>query len=314
MKSMNLHIKPRCHSLKFSFILSVVALLFFTLVSCKGPKAAFEVTKETYEVGEIVHFINTSKNATQYSWLIDDDNIAEYIEKNPTHLFSQSGNYRVKLQAINGHKKTTFIRYVYVKSPDYCRLLLSTSQGDMVVELYDDTPQHRDNINQLAENGYYRDLLFHRVIEGFMAQTGDPNSRNALPGVRLGMGGPSYTVPAEIRDTLVHVKGVLAAARTPDDSNPKKESSGSQFYIVQGRTIGPNQLDDFELQKGIKYSDLVRKTYLDIGGAPQLDMEYTVFGKVVSGIDVLDRICGQRVDGSDRPLEDVKILDIKVIK
>ena len=182
---------------------------------------------------------------------------------------------------------------------------IETSFGKMKVELYNSTPVHRDNFIKLAKEGYFDDLLFHRVIPGFMIQGGDPDSKNATPGQRLGNGGPGYTLEAEIG--APHFKGTLAAARTSDVINPEKRSSGSQFYIVQGQVQSEAMLQNFERAKGITYNEAQRKKYLELGGTPALDAEYTVFGEVVEGFEVIDKIAVVPRDRADRPNEDVKM-------
>ncbi len=184
--------------------------------------------------------------------------------------------------------------------------LIETDMGNMKVELYNSTPGHRDNFVKLAKEGYYNDLLFHRVIKGFMVQGGDPDSRGAAAGQRLGMGGPGYTIPAEIG--AAHIKGTLAAARTGGPSNPEKKSSGSQFYIVQGN--GPMQeaqIQNFAKQKGITYSAEDIAAYKELGGTPALDNDYTVFGKVIEGLEVVDKIAATQTAPGDRPVTDVKM-------
>jgi peptidyl-prolyl cis-trans isomerase B (cyclophilin B) len=183
----------------------------------------------------------------------------------------------------------------------------------MTVWLYDATPKHRDNFLKLAEQGYFDDLLFHRVINGFMIQGGDPNSRNAKPNQQLGSGGPGYTIPAEFVDSLVHKKGALAAARTGDQVNPEKKSSGSQFYIVQGRAVTADELDMIESRKGFRYSKEQRDTYMAAGGTPFLDRDYTVFGEVIEGLDVIDKIASVATLPGDRPKVDVR-MKIKPVK
>ena len=183
-------------------------------------------------------------------------------------------------------------------------VVVDTDFGSMRLKLYESTPQHRDNFIKLANEGFYNDLLFHRVIDGFMVQGGDPDSRNAPPGKVLGMGGPGYEVPAEFNLENVHVKGALAAAR---NNNPQKNSSGSQFYIVHGRQVDVNLLNRLEQNKGIKYTPEQRQAYLQYGGAPILDNDYTVFGELVEGFEVLDKIATQATGRSDRPTEDIKM-------
>lgn len=194
-------------------------------------------------------------------------------------------------------------------------VLIQTSMGDMTVRLSDSTPLHRDNFLKLVKVHFYDSLLFHRVIKDFMIQGGDPNSRNAKPGEALGMGGPGYRVPAEFRQTLFHKKGVIAAAR---DNNPEKASSGCQFYIVQGKTFTDTELDNLEttrLKRKIPAEQ--REVYKNLGGTPHLDQGYTVFGEVIKGIDVLDKIAAVETSKGadrDRPVQDVKILTMKLVK
>jgi peptidyl-prolyl cis-trans isomerase B (cyclophilin B) len=183
----------------------------------------------------------------------------------------------------------------------------------MTLKLSDETPQHRDNFIKLAEEGYYDGLIFHRVINGFMIQGGDPNSRNAAPGAQLGSGGPGYQVPAEFVDDLVHVKGAIAAARTGDNVNPQKMSSGSQFYIVHGKPMTEQELTMMESRKGIRYTPAQREAYLTHGGTPFLDRDYTVFGQVIEGLEVIDKIAASATDRGDRPKEDIT-MKIVVIK
>lgn len=187
------------------------------------------------------------------------------------------------------------------------KALISTQFGDVTIELYNATPKHRDNFVKLVREGFYNDLLFHRVIDQFMIQGGDPSSRNAAAGVPLGSGGPGYEIDPEIG--APHLRGVVAAARLP---NPQKRSSGSQFYIVVGEKVTEDDLQRWEIQKKIKYNDVQRKLYLEQGGYPSLDMDYTVFGEVVSGMDVVDKIAKLPKDDRNRPLEDVR-MTIKIL-
>jgi len=194
-------------------------------------------------------------------------------------------------------------------------VLLQTTMGDITIRLSDSTPLHRDNFLKLVKVGFYDSLLFHRVIKDFMIQGGDPNSKNAPAGQQLGNGGPSYKVPAEFRQTLFHKKGVIAAAR---DNNPEKASSGSQFYIAQGKIYTDAGLDSLENGRlGRKIPALYREAYKTIGGIPHLDENYTVYGEVVRGIEVIDKIASvptsKRKD-RDRPLTDVMIIKAKLIK
>lgn len=247
-------------------------------------------------------------------------------------------------------------------NPDDALVEIKTSMGDIVVELYNDTPLHRDNFLKLVGEGFYEGVLFHRVIDSFMIQAGDPTSKEAAAGARLGAGDPGYTIAAEIDyPRHYHKKGALAAARTGDAMNPERRSSGSQFYIVTGTTASERQLEAMDLKRknqqmesafrnlALQYRDSitsmqragdeaglealrqkliaeteekvkpvdmpenVRKDYAEIGGTPHLDGQYTVFGEVIRGLDVVDRIQKVETDSSDRPVEDVRIISAKVI-
>lgn len=191
---------------------------------------------------------------------------------------------------------------------------MQTSYGRIVLLLYDDTPLHRDNFIKLVNDKVYDGLLFHRVIEGFMIQGGDPDSKNAKPGQMLGEGDLGYKIPAEFRDNHINKRGALCAAREGDNVNPKKVSSASQFYIVQGRKWNEDEMNMMERRFGKHYTDEQRKIYAEEGGAPHLDGDYTVYGEVVEGMDVVDKIAAVKRDRFDRPLEDVKIISAKVIK
>ena len=186
---------------------------------------------------------------------------------------------------------------------------IKTDLGDMKVELYNSTPNHKENFLKLVKEGFYKDLLFHRVIPGFMVQGGDPKSRGAAPGVNLGSGGPGYTLDAEIGSP--HFKGTLAAARQGDGVNPEKKSSGSQFYVVQGKIQTDAELDGYENRGKFKYNLEQRNKYKTIGGTPALDNDYTVFGEVVEGLDVIDKITGVKTDATDRPYDDIKMNIVK---
>ena len=186
-------------------------------------------------------------------------------------------------------------------------VLIETSYGNMTVELYNETPKHRDNFIKLVNEGFYNDLLFHRVIKNFMIQGGDPNSLNAKPGQPLGNGTLGYTVPAEFVKGLIHKKGALAAARQGDMVNPTKASSSCQFYIVQGNVWPAERLQMMAQQMGKAMDKQQIEAYTTVGGTPHLDGDYTVFGQVIEGLDVIDKIAAVQCGPNDRPLEDVKM-------
>lgn len=239
---------------------------------------------------------------------------------------------------------------------------ISTSLGDITVRLYDDTPIHRDNFLKLTSAGYYNGTLFHRVIRDFMIQGGDPDSKGAPAGKQLGVGGPDYTLQAEIKPHLFHKRGALCAARLGDEVNPNRESSGSQFYIVWGSVYNPSQLKQMEKQMkqnqvAVTFNDLVSyhkeeirnmrrnrdraglqamqeqllkeaedickanpagfteeqvQAYTTVGGTPHLDGQYTVFGEVTDGLDVVEKIQGVKTLRGDRPCDDVEVIAMTV--
>jgi len=232
---------------------------------------------------------------------------------------------------------------------------IETEYGDMIFKLYDATPLHKENFAKLIDQGYFNDLLFHRVIDGFMIQGGDPDSRNAESGKMLGEGGPGYTIPAEFVDTLFHKKGVIAAAREGDNTNPEMRSAGSQFYIVQGIVfddtavkkvedrINASRLntlvtkyieeaknkafntggtidyqiivpearqkaeEEFKEQGYFRIPEDKLKVYRTLGGTPHLDNAYTVFGEVIEGLEIIDKIAAVETDENDRPVKDIKM-------
>lgn len=232
---------------------------------------------------------------------------------------------------------------------------IETEYGDMIFKLYDATPFHKENFIKLIEQGYFNDLLFHRVIDGFMIQGGDPDSRDAEAGIMLGQGGPGYTIPAEFVDSLFHKKGVIAAAREGDNTNPEMRSAGSQFYIVQGTVLDDEAVkkvedrinatrlnnlitknieeakntaydtggtidyqvilpearkkaeEEFNTEGYYKIPENKLKVYQTIGGTPHLDNAYTVFGEVIKGLEVIDKIAAVEKDNNNRPVKDIKM-------
>lgn len=200
------------------------------------------------------------------------------------------------------------------------RVEIRTELGTMVVELYNETPQHRDNFLKLVKEHTYDSLLWHRVIPQFMIQGGDPTSKSAKPGEPLGMGGPGYTVPAEFNKSFIHKKGALSAARQGDQVNPTKSSSGSQFYVVQGKSWQAAEIDMLVKRKQMmnptgdySYTPEQIATYTSVGGTPHLDGDYTVFGEVVQGLEVVDKIAAVQCGQGDRPVQDVHMW-MRVVK
>lgn len=234
------------------------------------------------------------------------------------------------------------------------KIKFQTTLGDFTVQLYDDTPLHRDNMVKLVNEHFYDGLLFHRIIKDFMVQGGDPDSKDAVPGQMLGSGDPGYTIPAEIRPNHFHTRYALAAARTGDQVNPERRSSGSQFYVVTGNQVDSTQLlamaeqrafndlvqqnvdrirqmqasgdmaglqalqTEFEAKAKAEAANLVpaevAKAYATVGGAPFLDGQYTVYGEVIDGFETIDAIEGVKTGAADRPVEDVRIISASVVE
>lgn len=215
-------------------------------------------------------------------------------------LFASSISYADKKEKKNKKEKNTYVE-------------MKTTMGTMVLKLYNETPLHRDNFIRIVKSKQYDSLLFHRVIASFMIQGGDPTSKNAGPGAQLGSGDiPGVArIPAEFNPALYHKKGALAAAR---DGNPEKASSNCQFYIVVGKKFTDADLDRMQSYNGWKYTAEQREMYKNIGGTPHLDNNYTVYGELVSGMDVLDAIATVKTAPGDRPVEDVRILQAKLLK
>lgn len=191
--------------------------------------------------------------------------------------------------------------------------ILYTDYGNITIKLYNETPRYRDNFIQLAEEGFYDSLLVHRVIKNFGIQTGAADTRHAAHDDVVGWKGPGYTIPAHIVDGLYHKRGAIGAPRKPDDQNHNRRSDGSQFYIVTGRVYTDEELKELEKEHQIQFTSEQRKMYKTIGGAPHLDYSYTVFGEVISGIDIADRISFMPVKGDYRPLSDIRIKRIELV-
>ncbi|RYG19289.1 MAG: peptidylprolyl isomerase [Chitinophagaceae bacterium] len=206
-----------------------------------------------------------------------------------------------------------FLSFCYLQvsaaKPKNQYVKIETVKGTVYIKLYNETPLHRDNFIKVATSGLYNGTLFHRVIKEFMIQGGDPDSKGASPEASLGNGGLKYTVPAEFSDSLFHKKGVLAAAREGDQSNPTKASSSTQFYIVQGKLWNDSTLNIME-EKRLKFKipESQRQVYKTIGGTPHLDRNYTVYGEVVKGLEMVDAIANEATGKGNRPMADVSMM------
>ncbi|MDR1197810.1 MAG: peptidylprolyl isomerase [Prevotellaceae bacterium] len=219
---------------------------------------------------------NSGKKTEQQSQQTETEIINEEVQSVKQ---TAEDTVQKETQTMNEEAKTEKIAEVKTSNSPVFDIV--TTQGTIRIKLYSETPLHRDNFVKLAESGYYDGVLFHRVIRDFMIQTGDPDSKNAQPGARLGMGGPDYKIDAEILPMFKHKKGAVAAARQGDQINPEKKSSGSQFYIVHNQN-----------------------------GTPHLDGAYTIFGETVSGLDIVDKIAATQTGEGDRPVTDIKIQKI----
>ncbi len=262
-------------------------------------------------------------------------------------------------------KKHSTNKKLMTNTENMVRVEVKTSLGDIVLGLYNETPKHRDNFVKLVKEGYYNGVLFHRVIKDFMIQTGDGDSKTATSDQMLGSGDPGYTIEAEfVYPKYFHKKGALAAARTADQVNPERRSSGSQFYIVTGKVYKPEQLSMMEKQMAsqqmqdifqrlasthrdeikkmmlakdtagveklrqeiiaqteveaaknpAKFTEEQKKAYTTVGGTPHLDGQYTVFGEILSGMNVVDAIQSVETGKADRPKKDIKVISMKILK
>jgi len=258
-----------------------------------------------------IQFRNESEKADFYKWSFGDGD-SSYLE-NPSHTYFKPGQYEVTLEAINDKKSRIQKQTIMITTPEKSLVEIQTPYGNLIVELFDDTPQHKQNFLELTRKGFYDNLLFHRVIDGFMIQGGDPQSRDAGPNTQLGVGGPGYQIPAEFDPGHKHIKGALAAARQSDAVNPEKKSSGSQFYIVHGSQVSRENLSMFSRRNQITYNEEEMEAYEKHGGTPFLDGQYTVFGQVIKGFEVIDKIAQTPTGPADRPNENItmKIVEIK---
>ncbi len=210
---------------------------------------------------------------------------------------------------------SSFSVYTMYAQENETLVLIDTDMGKIKVKLYNDTPQHRDNFIKNVNEGLYEGLLFHRIIRQFMIQGGDINSKDAPSEVHLGDGDPGYTIPAEfVYPKYFHRRGALCAARTSDEENPEKASSASQFYIVTGKHLTSMELDKLEKADNKTFTPEQREAYMMEGGTPHLDGNYTVFGEVVSGMKVVDKIQFIVTDDNDRPLKNIKIKSMMIVE
>lgn len=289
--------------MKYFFLLFSCLFLW----QCAKPIAGFVQKSESkLVVPAKVYFENTSENVSSYSWEVNGKVLSS--DKHLEHTFYDSGRNSVVLIAKEGNKTTRKESIFYVEPPTFCTVLIQTTEGDLILELSEKTPGHLKNFSDLVESGFYNGIFFHRIIDDFMIQCGGNENRNS---------GKRHTtppeIPHEIGNELLHYKGALAAARNPDDINPTKASSGSQFYIVDGRSLDSDRMQKIQQEKLFDYTDEQLEKYIAMGGAPQLDGEYTVFGHLISGFEVLDRLARTDTDKYDKPINDILIIEAKLL-
>lgn len=271
------------------------------LHASQNPAVSFECP-ETITAPFILELENTSDPADQFKWYLDGELISE--DRNTSILFSASGRYQISLQAGEGDETRVHSRELIVKAPRECSLIMQTDKGTMAFRLFEDTPLHRDNFIKLVKDTFYNGNCFHRVISGFMIQAGE--SKDISRSSRL-------ELESEITPAHVHIKGALAAARLSDAVNPQRRSSPSQFYIVQGQPVTEEQILNYAASNLIDYTEDQKHDYLEYGGTPQLDGSYTVFGEIIFGKQVIDKIAATQTDEKDKPVDNICILSIKMV-
>ncbi len=203
---------------------------------------------------------------------------------------------------------------VYISHKRVAGFRIVTDMGNIVIQLYDQTPTYRDNFIKLVSDGFYDSLLVHRVLKDFLIQTGAADSKYAGHDDVVGWQGPGYDLPTKIIPSLYHKRGAVSASKLPAGRNPKNRTDGSQFFIISGRAFTNDELDDIENEKGFRFTPSQREVYTTIGGAPYLDGDYTVFGQVISGMNVVDRIAAVETYAVDRPVKDIRVKTIEIIK
>jgi len=283
-----------------------IFIFLATLIGCSKPIADFTLISDSTSAPTKVKFKNTSVGAETYQWKINGKPLSDSVDIN--HQFLSSGRYTVDLTAAKGQKKSHVSKEFIVDAPIDCLVYMETSLGPLLLSLSELTPIHRDNFLKLVELSYYNDIAFHRVIDGFMIQAGDDRTRKVKKRIQH-----EEEIEEEISFELMHHKGALAAARMPDDINPERASSGTQFYIVDGRDVTIEELERVEAGKLFDYTEEQKEEYISKGGAPQLDGEYTVFGILIDGFDTLEKIVKAKTDNRDNPEEAVRILNVMSI-
>jgi cyclophilin family peptidyl-prolyl cis-trans isomerase len=280
----------------------IIGLVFCALLSaCTKPISQFRTVSTDLTAPTVIDFENLSTGAESYTWKVDSKIVSDSTDFN--HLFLSSGRHTIELVSTHGSKKSISRQDIFIEAPSECLVYMLTNLGPLLFSLSDKTPIHRDNFLDLVTSSYYDGIKFHRVINGFMVQAGDPETNTASKKIPH-----KKEIEQEINTGLLHYKGALAAARMPDNINPKKASSSTQFYIVEGQTLTAESVEQHGYSKLFDYSEDQKLRYIKEGGTPQLDGEYTVFGHLIDGYDTLEAISNTATDGRDNPIESVIII------
>lgn len=289
----------------FTFLRILLFLWLFFIISCASPSASFEVGVYEPIVPVSIMLKNTSEDADSCYW--DFGNGFSSSDVHPDVRYMFSGSYTITLKTFRGKKSSVYTEKIHLNAPDKCLINMETNYGHMTFELFNETPVHRDHFLSLIHKGYYEGIHFHRVIRGFVVQAGDEKTRSRKKShydIKEG------TLPSEIVEGMYHTRGALAMARQPDQVNPEKKSSSTQFYIVHGGPVSEGTLEDYEIEKDILYPEEIKKLYKNPGGSPQLDKEYTIFGHLIDGYDVLDKIAQASTDTQDKPISIIEIIRV----
>lgn len=267
---------------------------------------SYLITKDPLKMGKPV-FANSHRLA----------GIAQQRGAETTVLHAQWISNMLAMQS-KKHKSVYDLRTktnkIYISHTKVKGFRIITNMGNIEIELFDQTPKYRDNFIKLVSDQFYDSLLVHRVINNFLIQTGASDTKYAKKDDVVGWKGPGYTLPMHIVPRLFHKRGMIAASKLPEDRNKRNRSDGSQFYIVSGRIFSDAELDDLEAEKGMTFSPQQRQTYKTVGGAPYLDNDYTVFGQVTKGMDVVDRMAAVETYAVDRPVNEIRIRTIEILK
>lgn len=269
--------------------------------ACAKPISNFKTHPGDLIAPTTINFKNLSTDSESYVWKIDSEVVSGSTDLN--HLFLSSGRHTIELISTKGSKQSISQQEIIIEAPTQCLVYILTNYGPLVVTLNDQTPIHRDNFLELVNSSFYDGIKFHRIINGFMIQAGDPNTNTASQKIKH-----PKEIKEEINNDLLHYKGALAAARLPDNVNPTKASSGTQFYIVEGQKLSEKAIEEYGYSRLKDYTEEQKAQYLKDGGAPQLDGKYTVFGQLIDGFETLEKISDVSTDKNNKPIEPVIII------